>query len=181
MAALEDIELDRLVADLVSVHILVAEGAFEDIEPVDARDFHHMAVMLILEGHALHGEVLGVCDLDHRVRCAAAVKNTALDEDIGMGIVPCRTRILAIVIARAKHICSRLGVAVKGYPSERKNCIAVYVKRPCEVVAARLYRDAVDIVLACAAARGIKRRLNGAVGAVVADLRGADKKLGRLI
>ena len=155
MSALEDIELDRLITDLVSVHILVAEGAFEDIEAVDACDFHHMAVMLILEGHALHGEVLGVCDLDHRVRCAAAVKNTALDEDIGMGIVPCRTRILAIVIARAKHICSRLGVAVKGYPSERKNCIAVYVKRPCEVVAARLYRDAVDIVLARAASRGI--------------------------
>ena len=67
MTALQNIELDSLVAYLVLVHDLVVEGAIEDIEAVDARDFHHMTVMLVLEGHALHCEVLGVSDLDHRV------------------------------------------------------------------------------------------------------------------
>ena len=178
VAALEDIELDRLIAHRVHIHAVILELAALDGEAVDARDFHDVTVLLVLERDVLHHKVLGVRNLDHRVLGAAAVKDAALDGDVGMCAVARRTLGFAVIIARAQHVGGRLGIAVECHAVELQDGVAVYVKCSCEVIAARLYRHAVDIALTRGITRGVQRRLNRDIGAEVLDLGRADIKLG---
>ena len=172
VAALGDIELDRLVADIVAgvFEDLVFEGTAAHLHSVHRRDLHHMRVAQVAHLGADHRKIGCVRHLYHGVGGAVAVERAALDADVGVGGVAGITLVDGGVLTGADHVGNRLFVADKNDVVERERGVAVDMQRRAQVIAARLHNDFVTVVFGGAVARRVERRLDRLESALLQDL-----------
>ena len=167
VCAVEDIELDRLIADPSRRKDLILEGAVPDGEAVNARDLHHMTLRLVANGHVFHGDIPRVSRLEHGIRSRAAVKGTASQGDVPVEIAR-HAAVWGIVLTCAQHIAPEL--ARHGDARHIKRGIAENKQASAQVIAAcrHLYSD--GTVVRSEVLRRVERGLHRVRKASLTDL-----------
>ena len=171
MGAVEDIELDGLIADAAWRKDLVAEFAVAHGEAVNARDLHHVAFLLVADSHVFHLEILGVRRLQDRVLARVAVEGAADQGDVFVCVAGDAAS-GGIVVAGAEHVAVEL--ALQGNSREVESGVAVDEQAPVQIIAARRDLDGHGIAVGRGALRVVKSVLHRSRKAVAADIRRSD-------
>ena len=103
MERMQHIELYSLVAVITGSEELILEGASAHGQSVYSRELRHMTFFFVQQGHALHGEALGVERLDDGVLAVVSVKGTSYKTGVRVYIAY-GSRILAVLIAYSQHV-----------------------------------------------------------------------------
>ena len=167
----EDIELDRLIADAVNGQNLILECTADCGKAVYAGDLHHMTAAFVLESHALHLEISGVSRLYHRVVTRIAVERSAEQGDISVKI-SCRARVRCVLTADANHVAEVK--AGNRHPTQIKNGVIKNMQTVFKAVISRGHSYSDLSLFIRKLSRAVESRLNRFRESSFGDCRGAD-------